>query len=550
MHLSICKRPQGDWFPQRCPKGRLALWGEMALALRRLNAVWYNTISNVSGLLSGWKGMVASMDITQMVWAEKSEVLVIGGGLAGMYAAIEAHRAGRKVRILSKGKVGGSGSSLVSMSVHRFAPKEPGLQEDYRRRFLASGEGEQDLRVAEMLIQQGADTVEALREFGLPLEYRGIETPSGTYHYLACCKPKRGRLLTRELRDYLLANTDAVLDEDVMAFDLVKASGSILGVLAERDGRVVYYPADAVVLAAGGAGNIYRYTSNTTDLTGDGYAMALRAGLRLVGMEFVQFYPYRICTPRRADIFPDVFSHGAVFRNEKGERFMESYPMKELENRDVLARALYRQKRVYLDLTACDWAYLERECPNIADMARKFLDQPLEVRPMAHFFMGGIPLEPDCSTAIKGLFACGEVTGGLHGANRLSGSALTEAALFGRIAGREAAAGGPCLRDAGAERAELEKLLALVGGVDRTGELPERQTLRENMWAAASVERNMEDLRRLHAFLEEMEAQLDRAAPQPLRQWLELRNMTAVSKAVTEAALQRPESLGAHYIVQ
>ena len=488
------------------------------------------------------------MEMEQLQRAKKSEVLVIGGGLAGMYAAIEAHRAGRSVRILSKGKVGGSGASLVSMSVHRFAPREPGLREEYRRRFLASGEGEQDLRVAEMLVERGADAVEALREFELPLEYRGMDTPSGTYNYLACCKPKRGRLLTGALRNYLLTHTDAVLDEGVMAFDLVKAGGNILGVLAERDGQVIYYPADAVVLAAGGAGNIYRYTSNTTDLTGDGYAMAARAGLRLVGMEFVQFYPYRICTPRRADIFPDIFSHGAVFRNEKGERFMESYPMKELENRDVLARALYRQERVYLDLTACDWAYLERECPNIADMARRFPDQPLEVRPMAHFFMGGIPLEPDCSTEICGLFACGEVTGGLHGANRLSGSALTETALFGRIAGREAAATGPAPRDREAETAELERLLAAIGGPERVGELPDRQLLRENMWAAASVERDMEGLQRLMAFLEKTEEQLDHAAPRPLRQWLELRNMTAVSKAVTEAAVRRPESLGAHYI--
>lgn len=488
------------------------------------------------------------MDITQLLWAEKSEVLVIGGGLAGMYAAIESARMGKRVRILSKGRVGGSGSSLVAMSVHRFAPKEPGLQEEYRRRFLASGEGEQDLRVAEMLIQQGADAVEALREFGLPLEYRGIETPSGSYDYLACCKPKRGWILTGALRDYLLSHTDAVLDEDVMAFDLVKAHGNILGVLAERKGQVIYYPADAVVLAAGGAGNIYRYTSNTTDLTGDGYAMAIRAGLKLVGMEFVQFYPYRICKPGRADIFPDIFSHGAVFRNEKGERFMESYPMKELENRDVLARALYRQKQVHLDLSACDWDYLERECPNIADMARQFPDQPMVVRPMAHFFMGGIPLEPDCSTEIRGLFACGEVTGGLHGANRLSGSALTETALFGRIAGRSATAGEAGPRDTEAEKAEMERLLAPVGGPDRTGGMPDRQLLREKMWAAASVERNMDGLRQLKDFLEETETQLDNAAPQPLRQWLELRNMTAVSKAVTEAALRRPESLGAHYV--
>lgn len=178
-----------------------------------------------------------------------------------------------------------------------------------------------------------------------------------------------------------------------------------------------------MILCCGGAGNVYAATSNTRDVTGDGYAMAARCGLPLRGMEFVQFYPYRIYSPKRADIFPDLFDHGAVLRNEKGERFMDcaKYPMKELENRDVVARAEFAEKEVRLDLSGCDKAYLERECPNIARMARDNPDKPLLIRPVAHFFMGGVPLRTDCSTDVAGLYACGEVTGGLHGANRLAG---------------------------------------------------------------------------------------------------------------------------------
>ena len=488
------------------------------------------------------------MDWTQITRAEESQVLVLGGGLAGMYAAIAAWEAGHQVRILSKGRVGGSGASLVSMSVHRFAPEEPSLREDYRQRFLASGAGEQDPAVAELLVERGAEAVEGLRRFGLPLEYRQLETESGAYDYLACCSPKRGRFLTGALRDYLTEHTGAVLDEGVMAFDLVAGGGQIMGVLAERDGEIVYYPAEAVVLATGGAGNVYRYTSNTTDLTGDGCAMALRAGLALVGMEFVQFYPYRIFRPRRADIFPDIFSHGAVYRDRRGERFMEGYPLKELENRDVLAREIYRRGGAFLDLSGCDWAYLRRECPNIADMAERFPEERLEVRPAAHFFMGGIPLRPDCSTEIGGLFACGEVTGGLHGANRLSGSALTETAVFGPVAGRSAAAWVPAPRDPEAERRALEGALAALGPADRGGPLPDRRELQERMWAGASVERTGAGLRALLGELAELEARLSRAAPRPLRRWLELRDLLAVSRAVAEAALARPVSLGAHSI--
>ena len=131
-------------------------------------------------------------------------------------------------------------------------------------------------------------------------------------------------------------------------------------------------------------------------------------------MEFVQFYTYRIYAPRRADIFPDLFEHGAVFRNERGQRFMDcpQYPKKELENRDVVARAIYGQEGVYLDLSGCDKAYLERECPNIARIQREHPQERLRVRPVAHFFMGGIPLHRDCTTEIAGLYVCGEVTGG------------------------------------------------------------------------------------------------------------------------------------------
>lgn len=488
------------------------------------------------------------MEIGKVVTQPKTDVLVIGGGLAGMYAAIEASGAGKQVTILSKGKVGASGSSLVSMSVHRFAPEEEGLREDYRRRFLDSGGGIQNPRVAEILVSEGARAVEDLRRFDLPLEYRSLDTEQGSFDYLACCSPKKGRNLTLPLRVYIQTKTSVTLKEGVMAFDLITADGQIAGVLAESAGTVLYYPADAVVLATGGGGNVYRYTSNTSDLTGDGYAMALRCGLPLVDMEFVQFYPYRIVSPQVANIFPDIFEHGAVYRNERGERFMEAFPKKELENRDVLAREVYRQGKVVLDLSGCERNYMERECPDLVAMERRFPARDLEIRPVAHFFMGGIPLAPDCATAVGGLFVCGEVTGGLHGANRLSGSALTEAAVFGRRAGRGAASWKPAPRDAAAEKTSLGGKLAAVSEPGTQSVAQMRRDLRDRMWAYASVERNPENLRRLLRFLEDLEKELSGVRPGSLRQMLELRDMLAASRSVAEAALRRKESLGAHYI--
>lgn len=488
------------------------------------------------------------MEIGKVVSQPKSDVLVIGGGLAGMYAAIEASGSGKQVAILSKGKVGASGSSLVSMSVHRFAPEEAGLRENYRRRFFASGGGVQNPAVAEILVSEGARAVEDLRRFDLPLEYRSLDTENGPSDYMACCSPKKGRNLTLPLRSYIETKTSIALKEGVMAFDLVTAHGQIAGALCECGGTVFYYPADAVVLATGGSGNIFRYTSNTSDLTGDGYAMALRCGLPLVDMEFVQFYPYRVVSPQIANIFPDIFEHGAVYRNGRGERFMKAFPKKELENRDVLAREVYRQEKVVLDLSGCERDYLECECPDLAAIQRRFPGRDLEIRPVAHFFMGGIPLTPDCTTPIGGLYVCGEVTGGLHGANRLSGSALTETAVFGRRAGHGAGAWRPGPGDPGAEQASIRERLREIGDPGTQSVAQMRRDLRDKMWAYASVERNPENLKRLTRFLQDMEKELSGVRPGSLRQMLELRDMLAVSMSVAEAALGRRESLGAHYI--
>ncbi len=476
-----------------------------------------------------------------------SRVLVIGGGLAGMYAAGAASRLTEDVRILSKGKTGGSGNSVVAMSVHRFAPDAPGLREDYRRRFLASGAGEQIPGTAAYFVDHAAACMEELRACGLPLEYRCLEENGAEHPYLACCRPKQGRILTAALRRYLEETTPVRMEDGIDVIDLLCEEGRVCGVLAESGGELFCYPAGAVVLACGGAGNIYAATSNTSDVTGDGYAMALRSGLPLKGMEFVQFYPYRIYSPRRADIFPDVFEHGAVFRNERGERFMDRpcYPARELENRDVVARAMFAQNEVRLDLSGCDLAYLERECPNIYAIYAEDPSRPLLLRPVAHFFMGGVPLRTDCSTEIEGLFVCGETAGGLHGANRLAGSALTETVVFGNAAGRSAAAASR--RDGTIPETALARALAALPepGEDSLEDI--RMRLRETMWKNVSVTRNGKGMDEALQEIRALTGELPLRRPRKLREWSELRNMLTVAEAVTRAAMERRESLGAHF---
>lgn len=477
-----------------------------------------------------------------------SEVLVVGGGLSGMYSAMAAAASGAAVRILCKSKTGGSGSSVVAMSVHRFAPDAPGLREDYRRRFMASGAGEQDETAAAFFVDHAAAAMERLRTLGLPLEYRTLSENGGEYPYLVCCSPKQGRILTKAVREKLREYPNITVEDGVTVCDILVENGRAQGVLALCGEEMRVYPAKSVILCCGGAGNVYAATSNTRDLTGDGYAMAARCGLPLRGMEFVQFYPYRIYSPKQADIFPDIFDHGAVLRNEKGERFMDcgKYPKKELENRDVVARAEFAEKEVRLDLSGCDGAYLERECPNIARMARDYPDKPLLIRPVAHFFMGGVPLRTDASTAIPGLYACGEVTGGLHGANRLAGSALAETVLFGFLAGENAAkftAEDPSAPETEAAAARMLRDYPKLGE-DSLRDL--REELRETMWKDVSVVRTEQGMREALHRIEEIKSAAARRHPAGLIEWVELRDLCFTAESVTRAALARRESLGAH----
>ena len=500
-------------------------------------------------------GKVMKKPQTAINLLPETDIVIVGGGLAAMEAALGIIKADSSLRItmLSKKQIGLSGASLVSMSVHRFAPAEQELLECYRRSFTASGQNIGNPVLRDILIAEGIDALENLESLGMPLEFKEIQGSDGKYYrYMCSCNPKMGRYLTKPMSRYVLERSQVKESVGYMALDIIRVNDRACGVLAEKGGTFSLFPAKAVILATGGSGYIFENTSATSDLTGDGYGLALRAGLPLQDMEFVQFYPYQTHSPQKCNIFPDVFEHGAVYLNEANERFMDKFPKKELENRDILARQMNSQKEVIFDVSNCDMDYLKKECSGIDRLCEKYRITRFLVKPVAHFMMGGIPLRPDCSTDIPGLFCCGEVTGGLHGANRIAGSALTEIAVFGRRAGLSAA-GFAAKEESQTIDQKMVDDWADVHGKEFCpavgNDNPNRiiAELRKLMWEKVSLIRNEASLTEAQETTIQLREELEQQRPTVLRSWLEGKNLLAAAEAIIACALLRKESRGAHY---
>lgn len=474
-----------------------------------------------------------------------ADVVVIGGGLAAMHAALEAGKAKATVVLVSKKPVGRSGASVISKSVHRFAPAHITEKSAHKKRIMEGGRLINNEALVDVLVEQGSRRVSALGGLNVGLNFKTAEIDGKRYENFAACRPKLGKYMTVPLADIVKSQNNIKILEGYMAIQLILDGDAICGILMEKQNKLYFLGAKAVVLATGGGGYVYSKTSNTNDLTGDGYAMALQANIPLVDMEFVQFYPYRIVYPFLHDIFPDTFKYGAKFLNEKGQRFMDKYPNKELENRDVLAREMFYQKEIYLELEDCDKQFLKEECDDLYDNYQKHADTKIKVQPTAHFMMGGIKIGADTFTAVKGLFCCGEAAGGLHGANRLAGHALTETAVFGPIAGEQAARFAKGRVKVCMSIDDIVTQWLPPPGQNVVSDI--KNTLRALMWESAGILKEGHLLRRAKESLEALDLRINELKPVCLRDWLECHNMIKTSMAIVNSALLREESRGAHY---
>ena len=515
-----------------------------------------------------------------------ANVLIIGTGAAGLRAAIAAHQAGSEVVVLGKRRRDDAHTVLAAGGINAaLGTVDP--QDSWQQHFadtLREGYFLADPRVVELMARESPAAVLELADWGAPFartsDGRLDQRFFGAHRWRRTCYAGdwTGRAILRTLAAKVAELGLTVVDDQYVS-QLLVGDGTCFGALAFdlETGERTTFLADAVVLAAGGHTRIWRRSSSRRDEnTGDGMYLAMRAGCRLQDMELVQFHPTGMVAPEEAAgtlVTEAVRGEGGHLENALGERFMARYDPErmELSARDRVALANYTEIAegrggpnggVFLDITHLGKDKILEKLPR---MYRQFLEyqmldisqEPMEVAPTAHYSMGGVVVDPDThATDVAGLYAAGEVTAGLHGANRLGGNSLAETVVFGRRAGEAAAAWSAGrdlqLRDRRVVRAADEELSGLIRH-GRQFARPLQRALRDAMWETCGVVRDREGLEHgleRVAELRELAADVDVRPTSEgygdLAHALDLRGSLVAAEATLLGALARTESRGAH----
>ena len=501
--------------------------------------------------------------VTQSTWGPEADFLVIGSGIAGLRAALELCEHGR-VLIVTKGSRFQSNSMYAQGGVAVALNAEDNVNLHFSDTIKAGHRlGRED--AARVLVEEGPIRIQELIAWGAEFDKVGgqfVFAREGAHSRSRVLRARgdaTGHEMTRVLLERARQRPNVQWFDRHFTKDLLVADGRCYGavVVNETTGAVQILPAAGVLLTTGGVGQIYARTTNTDNATGDGMAMAYRAGAILEDMEFVQFHPTALYLPSSPPFLLSeaMRGEGGVLRNRKGERFLSRYhPAAEMAPRDSVARAIWaemsasRSRHVYLDVTHLGKTFIRNRFPTIYRTCLRFdidiTEEWIPVSPSAHYVMGGIQAGIDGETSLAGLFAAGEVAcTGVHGANRLASNSLLEGLVFGYRAAKSAAS-----LPAGHKRAHVNSLAArVVAGPVSTLDDGEklRNSLRRLMWEKVGVVRTGESLVQALAQLSRWDVQIQGSLR--TRSDLEVKNMIQVARCITEAALGREHSLGAHY---
>ena len=502
--------------------------------------------------------------------AVDSHVLVIGSGGAGTRAAIEASGYGETV-LVSKTIAGKGGCTPMAEGGYNAVLREADSCTGHYEDTMKGGAYLNDPALVDVLVRESPDRIADLIRWGAVFdvtdECEVAQRPFGGQQFPRTCYAgdRTGHEMMITLLDRL-SSSDVAIENEVAIIALLSETGRVTGAAGlDRNGELIIFQADAIVLATGGGTRIYDISTNSSSGTGDGYALGYRAGAELIDMEEIQFHPTGAVYPYDARgrlVTEAVRGEGGVLVNCLGERFMKDYdPQRmELSTRDVVARAIATEilegrgtehDGVFLDVTHLPASRIEEKLPVMLEQFLKFgvdiRSEPMEVAPTAHHIMGGLRIRPDGSTTLPGLFACGEVAGGVHGGNRLGGNALAETQVFGKRAGE--AAGKEKARNHRVDRGQIDnqadRLDSFLSGDVNPGMVS--RALQRAMWEGAGIFRYETDLKKTLGIIEHLATLKIRAeSPRNLLECCTVQNMCTTASLVVRSALQRPESRGAH----
>lgn len=491
----------------------------------------------------------------------ETDFVVIGAGIAGLRAAIELAEAGR-VLVLAKKEVTESATQYAQGGIAAALSDEDEVS-IHLQDTLVAGDGLCNPEAARVLVEEGPERIDELIHWGTQFDRSGtkLEFTREGAHSRNRILHAHGDSTGREILRALYAKAKTLHKISVCEFefstDLRVENGRVTGVhLIHDKGQHELVDASAVLLATGGLGQVYRDTTNPAVATGDGVAMAFRAGAEISDMEFVQFHPTALYLKKapRFLLSEALRGEGAYLRNLEMDRFMPKYhPMGELAPRDVVARAIVHEMEVsrakepvvYLDLTHLDPDHIQKRFPRIYWTCMQYnidiTTDLIPIRPAAHYAMGGVRTDLDGRTNLPGLYAAGEAAAtGVHGANRLASNSLLEGLVFGARAGRTMR---NQLKTTSQHKLDKPKATAATSSSPNNPDilLTEIQDL---MWRDVGIVRDGAGLRRALHNLERIGANLSQAIS---RRDHEVRNVHLVGSLIARSALAREESRGAHY---
>ena len=558
------------------------------------------------------------------------DVVIIGAGGAGLRAAIEARLQGKKTAIISK-SLFGKAHTVMAEGGCAAAMGNVNDKDNWMVHFgdtMRGGKFLNNWRMAELHAKEAPDRVWELETYGALFD----RTPEGkisqrnfgghTYPRLAHVGDRTGLEMIRTLQQKIVSlqqddfretgdyEANIKVYDETTIVDLLKDGDKISGAVAyqRESGRHLLFEAPAIVMATGGIGKSYKVTSNSWEYTGDGHALALRAGAALINMEFLQFHPTGMVWPPSVKgilVTESVRGDGGVLTNSEGKRFMFDYipdvfksqyatteeeadrwytdadnnkRPPELLPRDEVARAINSEVKagrgtphggVYLDVSSRMPAeVIIKRLPSMHHQFKELADvditkEPMEVGPTCHYVMGGIEVDPDTgASTVAGLFAAGECSGGMHGSNRLGGNSLSDLLVFGRRAGAGAAQyvdslGGahPVVSEAAVKEARDRSVAPFGDGGQEGAENPYtlHQELQQNMNDLVGIIRKAEEVEQAMTKIDELRERAKHMVVEGHRQFnpgwhlaLDLRNMLLVSECVAKAAIIRTESRGGH----